>query len=152
MDMRHEYGCHLPCGRRTHLSAKSYPAGHPVHVTIFAHAHEPVFRDDGIAAPLFALVADHSQTVACCLMPDYLHWLIADAASMKQLVHSFKSYSTYAARTLGHRHRLWQSSFFEHVLCGDEDLRQVADYIIHDPVRSGLVDAVRNYPYQWVRF
>ncbi len=127
------------------------PFGHPVHVIIDCHDRRPVFRNDGLAAPLFALVADHPQTLACCLMPDHLHWLIADAGSMRQLVHSFKSYSTYAARTLGHREKLWQRSYWDHVLRREEDLRQVAEHIVQDPVRSGLVKDASRYPYQSVK-
>ena len=84
-------------------------------------------------------------------MPDHLHWLIDDAGSMRQLVHSFKSYSSYAARTLGHRKKLWQRSYWDHVLRREEDVRQVAEYIVHNPVRSGLVAEVHDYPYQQIR-
>ena len=84
-------------------------------------------------------------------MPDHLHWLIADAAAMQQLVHSFKSYSTYAARTLGRRPRLWQRSYWDHVLRRDEDLREVAEYIIHNPVRHQIVTDARSYPYQFIK-
>jgi putative transposase len=84
-------------------------------------------------------------------MPDHLHWLIADAAAMEQLVHSFKSYSTYAARTIGHRSRLWQRSYWDRVLRRDEDVREVARYIVHNPVRDGIVSKAEDYPYQVVK-
>ena len=84
-------------------------------------------------------------------MPDHLHWLIADAASMKQLVQSFKSYSTYAVRTLGHREKLWQRSYRDHVVRRDEDLRRVAESIIQSPVRRGLVDDASQYPFQQMK-
>lgn len=84
-------------------------------------------------------------------MPDHLHWLIADSASMGELVRSFKSYTTYAARTLGHGTRLWQRSYWDHVLRRNENVREVAEYIIHNPVRGGIVPAVRDYPYQMHR-
>jgi len=151
MGMNHDARPVSPYRRRHRLPLDCYPAGHPVHVTLCAYGRETVFRNTGLAEPLFALVADHSQTLACCLMPDHLHWLIADAAAMRQLVHSFKSYSTYAARTLGHRRKLWQRSYWDHVLRRDEDLRQVAEYIIHNPVRHELVEDARAYPYQIVK-
>lgn len=132
-------------------STSPYQRNHPVHVIIGCHEKRPVFHNTGIAAPLFALVADHSLTLACCLMPDHLHWLIADAASMRQLVSSFKSYSTYAARTLGHREQLWQPSYWDHVVGHDEDLQKLAEHIIQSPVRTGLVEHVSRYPFQQVR-
>jgi len=128
-----------------------YPSVHPVHVVIGAREGIPVFRNGDLAAPLFALVADHSKTLAGCLMPDHLHWLIADAASMQQLVHSFKSYSTYAARTLGHKTKIWRRSYWDQVLQRDEDLSAVAEYIVQNPVRKGIVSDFRKYPYQIVK-
>lgn len=130
------------------LPTVCYPAGHSVHVTLCTDHGEPVFRDPRLAEPLFEITATHSKTVACCLMPDHLHWLMSDAAQMKKLVHSFKSYSTYVARTLGHGPKLWQRSYWDHVLRNDEDERQVAEYIVQNPVRGGLVDEAHKYPYQ----
>ncbi len=84
-------------------------------------------------------------------MPDHLHWLMADAARMQQLVESFKSYSAYAARTLGHRSRLWQRSYWDHVIPEGESLSELADYIVHNPVRRGIVEEPGEYPYQLAR-
>ena len=137
--------------RRHRLPNDSHPVGHPVHVTIRTRGGEPVFAEPRIAAPLFALVADHSQTLACCLMPDHLHWLLNDARSMGELVRSFKSYSTYAVRTLGHGPKLWQRSFSNHVLGKEENLRQVAEHIVQTPVRSGIVQDFRQYPFQQMK-
>lgn len=134
--------------RGNRLQESTYPEGHPVHVVIGSYKYKPVFRDPRVAAPLFALIADHSKTHACCLMPDHLHWLMADSASMEQLVHSFKSYSTYVARTLGCRSRVWQRSYWDHVVRRDEDLYEVAKYIVQNPVRKGMVTDFREYPYQ----
>jgi REP element-mobilizing transposase RayT len=137
--------------RGNRLPGSCYPAGYPVHVILGSHERQPVFRNPNLAGPLFSLVADHSKTQACCLMPDHLHWLISDASSMKQLVHSFKSYSTYAARTLGHHSKVWQRSYWDHVVRRDEDLREIVEYIVHNPVRRGMVDNFRQYPYQIIK-
>jgi REP element-mobilizing transposase RayT len=140
----------LDLRREKRLPPVRYPAGHPVHVTLCAFQSEAVFRNPRFAEPLFEITATHSKTVACCLMPDRLHWLISDAAQMKKLVHSFTSYSTYVARTLGHGPRLWRRSYRDHVLGNDEDVREVAEHIVQNPVRGGLVDKAHEYPYQRV--
>ena len=67
---------------------------------------------------------------------------------MRDLVRSFKSYSTYIARTLGHGPKLWQRSYWDHVLRRDEDVRIVAEYIVQNPVRAGIVDEACRYPDQ----
>ena len=139
-----------PPSRGNRLLGSCNQSGYPVHIVLGTYKSRPLFREPALAAPLFAIVADHSQTRACCLMPDHLHWLIADAARMQQLAESFKSYSTYVARTLGHGPELWQRSYRDHLLRDEEDVRRVAEYIIQNPVRGGLVDEAHEYPYQRV--
>jgi REP element-mobilizing transposase RayT len=104
-----------------------------------------------LASIVFELVATHPQTIAACLMPDHLHWLIADAKEMIPCVGRLKSYSTTVAWQQGHNGRLWQRSFWDHVLRKDEDLSRVAQYIIANPVRKGLAQEARSYPYQVLR-
>ena len=43
----------------------------------------------------------------------------------------------------------WQTDFFEHRLRGEEGLRQKVDYILHNPVRKGLVANAEDWPYVW---
>jgi REP element-mobilizing transposase RayT len=44
---------------------------------------------------------------------------------------------------------VWQRSFYDHPLRKDEDLLKVAEYIIYNPVRKGLVEDWRDYPFSW---
>ena len=41
---------------------------------------------------------------------------------------------------------IWQEGYHDHALRAEEDTQAVARYIIHSPVRAGLVKTVRNYP------
>jgi hypothetical protein len=45
---------------------------------------------------------------------------------------------------------VWQDEFFDHVLRGDESLRETIDYIRQNPVRKGLVDKPEDYQWLWV--
>jgi hypothetical protein len=40
---------------------------------------------------------------------------------------------------------LWQRAFYDHALRKDEDVRQIARYIIANPLRRGLVKDVGDY-------
>ena len=42
---------------------------------------------------------------------------------------------------------LWQEGYYEHVLREDGDPRQVARYILENPIRAGLVANPLDYPY-----
>jgi len=48
---------------------------------------------------------------------------------------------------------LWQDGFHDHALRREEDLKQVAWYIVANPLRAGLADRLGDYPYwnlDWV--
>ena len=86
---------------------------------------------------------------AYCFMPDHVHALIESLSldsSFLKFVSMFKQRSAF-------RHRqqfeapLWQDSFYDHVLRGDEDSRAVIAYILRNPVVAGLCDDPRAYPF-----
>ena len=43
--------------------------------------------------------------------------------------------------------KFWQTSFYDHFLRKEEDVRDVVMYVLHNPVRKGLVSEWREYPY-----
>jgi hypothetical protein len=44
-----------------------------------------------------------------------------------------------------HHQRLWQEGYFERVLRESDDGKALARYIIHNPVRAGLVTTPADY-------
>jgi len=42
---------------------------------------------------------------------------------------------------------LWQKGYYEHVLRDEEDSKEIAFYIIANPVRAGLVQSPDDYPF-----
>jgi len=137
--------------RGNRLPAVLYPSGTPAHVTICTAEEQDVFLRDRWARPVFDLCARHPETLACCLMPDHLHWLVRDSGTMSQVVGGFKSFTTHRLRALGFQGRLWQRSFWDHVVREAESLEETARYIVNNPVRRGLVEEPKEYPYWVVR-
>jgi hypothetical protein len=45
------------------------------------------------------------------------------------------------------RGRLWQASFYDHVLRGDEENFLVTRYMFNNPIRAGLVQRCEEYPF-----
>ena len=43
--------------------------------------------------------------------------------------------------------RLWQKSFYDHVVRKEENLNSVAEYIFNNPVRKGMVENYDDYPF-----
>jgi putative transposase len=86
------------------------------------------------------------MVVTCLLlMPDHVHLLVraGEQPDLAQVVFAWKRYT---ARQFGIR---WQRDFFDRRLRSDESFAQKADYILQNPVRAGLVDDPRGWPYVW---
>ncbi|MDD5223473.1 MAG: transposase [bacterium] len=91
---------------------------------------------------------------AFCFMPDHLHVLVdvPEEIGLVDLVREFKGRSTKVAWGCGYEGTIWQRSFYDHCLRKDEEVKVVASYILNNPVRAGLVEKWRDYPYSgsWV--
>ncbi|AEY02069.1 hypothetical protein GU3_11570 [Oceanimonas sp. GK1] len=90
-----------------------------------------------------------AHSMAWVLMPDHLHWLfqLNHSASLSGVVHTFKGRSArivncYLRRTGA----CWQRGFYDHAIRQEEDVQQIARYIIANPLRAGLVKRVGDYP------
>ena len=82
-------------------------------------------------------------------MPDHLHALLeglSDSANLPEFVRIFKQRTSFEwKRTSGVG--LWQRSYFDRVLRPEEDTMLVAQYILANPVRAGLVKEPMEYPF-----
>ena len=114
----------------------------------------PFIRADLNDAVVSVLMSERLVSACCvyayCLMPDHLHLLAAprvEGSSLLRFVDRFKALSARASWRYRWRGKLWQPRSYDHVLRRDQDVAQVADYILTNPIRAGLVvDAAR---YRW---
>jgi REP element-mobilizing transposase RayT len=83
-------------------------------------------------------------------MPDHLHWLfeLQSAIPLSRLVMTTKSFTAREINeTLGRAGQpVWQRGYFDHAVRREEDLRQIARYIVTNPLRAGIVANVSDYP------
>ena len=89
-----------------------------------------------------------ATTLAYVVMPDHLHWLVQLHAGgdLSQVVRSVKGKSAFEInRALGIRNSVWQQSFHDRAIRRDEDLGDVARYIVRNPLRAGLVRRLNEY-------
>ena len=87
--------------------------------------------------------------LAYCFMPDHAHLLVegtADKADFCRFAAMSKQRSAYYTRLLTSG-RLWQPGYFERVLRDEDDTFNVARYVLHNPVRAGLVTSPADYPF-----
>jgi len=126
----------------------------PCSITVATKEKRPVFSNQSLAHEFVALLHSSCEEsniplYAYCVMPDHVHLLISASASkgIVDFVREIKSLSTKMAWRHGYSGGIWQRSFYDHFLRKDEDCRIVANYIVHNPVRAGIVEDWNNYPF-----
>ena len=123
-------------------------------LTICCEDRERRLSDSGTRALILRELARTSgvhgfAVVAYCLMPDHLHAVVEglrDDSDFFSFVRAFKQQTAYAyKRRVGGR--LWQSSFHDHALRGNESTQAVVRYVLENPVRARLAKSPCEYPY-----
>jgi len=95
-------------------------------------------------------LSKESDLMAVCVMPDHIHLLLAPISkNLIDLIAEWKGYTTHLLWNEGYIGKPWQRSFYDHALRREEDLPKAAEYIVYNPVRKGLVESWKEYPYSW---
>ena len=82
-------------------------------------------------------------------MPDHAHLLVeglTERSDFRRFAKMVKQQSG-AAFALTSDEPLWQKGYYEHVLREEDDAKEIARYIVANPVRAGLVKSPDLYPY-----
>lgn len=137
-----------PHGKNLRKGRRSI-AGQAYMVTTVTRDRKPIFADFNAARQLIRTLQLEQQkqtatTLAFVVMPDHLHWLmiLGGIESLSQVIRSVKAGS---ARGIGGP--IWQAGFYDHALRADEDLKNLARYIIANPLRAGLAKRIGDYPH-----
>ncbi len=89
------------------------------------------------------------DSFAFVIMPDHLHWLIQLQGNLglSEIVRRLKGSSARGINLkLGRNGAVWQTGFHDHALRKNEDIRDVARYVVANPLRAGLVEKIGDYP------
>lgn len=124
------------------------------HVTICTNNRQPWFSNlncGRIAVRQMKRLDEQRSlfSLAWVLMPDHLHWLfqLGESHSLSTIIKGFKASSAIEINTyLRRQGAVWQRGFYDHALRRDEDVKQIARYIIANPLRAGLVENIGDYP------
>jgi len=127
--------------------------GRPYLITTITLDRRPLFHDWRIGRIVVASLRNtqknhHAETLAWVVMPDHLHWLVIPVSeSLDAIVRRIKSCS---ARAINQRNKttgpLWQKGYHDHALRKEEDILAASRYIITNPLRSGIVKHIGDYP------
>lgn len=128
---------------------------HAYLITTVTHNRVPWFKQFNLARTTIHEIVrlhtmDQVNTIAWVLMPDHLHWLVQlkDHAALHDVMKSFKGRSSRRTNLLLNRKGpIWQRAYHDHALRENENIRDMALYIILNPLRAGLVNNIGEYPY-----
>ena len=143
---------------RTHIALRKgrhSVAGQIYLVTFTTARRQPHFSEWSVAADAARLMTatgnwQGSHLLAWVLMPDHWHGLmqLGEGEALSARVGWIKA---HAARQLRKAHpgigRIWAGAYHDRALRKEEDLLQVARYLVLNPVRAGLVARVGDYPF-----
>ncbi len=87
--------------------------------------------------------------IAWVIMPDHVHVLLQLAQHpLASVVQQVKGRSARSVNELaGREGPLWQRGYHEHAVRRNEDLVELARYVVMNPVRAGLVARLVDYPF-----
>ncbi|MCK4396666.1 transposase [candidate division WOR-3 bacterium] len=99
---------------------------------------------------LECLKKESSEAHIYLLMPDHCHLLIEgkfEDSNLWKFAVSFKQKSGYWLSKNGYSEK-WQKDFYDHILRKNEDVKKQILYTLKNPVRKGIVDDWKEYPFK----
>ena len=140
--------------RPRRLEGFSYVGCYRYFLTTCTYERRHTFLDHTIATQTIEQFRTTSRDegfslLAYCVMPDHMHALLeglTDESDFRRCAKMAKQRSG-AAYALTSETPLWQKGYYEHVLRDEEVSKEIAFYIIANPVRAGLVQSPDDYPF-----
>ncbi|MGE0405962.1 MAG: transposase [Candidatus Korobacteraceae bacterium] len=94
---------------------------------------------------------------AVVVMPDHVHLILSprhtetgDLPSLPEIMRFIKGSSARKInKHLQRSGRVWQEESFDHILRSNESLSEKVEYLLNNPVRSGLAATAPEYPWHW---
>jgi REP element-mobilizing transposase RayT len=92
----------------------------------------------------------HIDLHFCIVMPDHVH-LVFQLTGDKALAEVVKTLKQFTGRRIkqriGTEDSVWQEQYYDHLIRKDESLSKIIEYCWYNPVRAGIVDSPKEYPY-----
>jgi len=138
--------------KKIRLPSSRYSGKQIYFVTLCCEDRRPVFTDESLGhwlvTELLKSAAEQGFAIhAYCVMPDHVHLLVEgliETCDLVGFISSFKQQTAfYYKKKIGRR--LWQSSYYDHILRKAVATDAVAWYIWSNPVRKGLCSAPQDY-------
>ena len=127
---------------------------HEYLVTATTYDRKPIFNDFVNARILvnefkYQQLNNNAHWLTWVIMPDHFHILISlKNASLSNLMRDIKGrVSKNINLRIGTKGKIWQKGYYERGLRCEDDRKQIARYIVANPLRAKLVTHIGNYPH-----
>ena len=129
-------------------------------VTFATHNRNPILTTPGTPDIIFQCLDwletdERLQWICVMVMPDHVHivFQLGNKQTLFRLIQSLKRYTARQInKHLARSGSLWQENYYEHGIRRDESLNKIVRYCYENPVRKGLVEHAKDYPYWRCKF
>ena len=123
-------------------------------VTSVTRDHRQIFRDSDNVAILVKALGFYQRRgdlrlLGYVVMPDHIHLMIVPTGgTVSDVMRNIKAYTGNAIRQrIGTESDVWQDSFYDHLVEDERDFQVRLGYMHENPLRSGIVEDLKAYPY-----
>ncbi|MFH1541668.1 MAG: transposase [bacterium] len=139
--------------KRNRASNFNYKGAYSYFLTIRTADKHKYFEEGLVVADIIECLrreadAFHFKVYAYCFMPDHLHLLLVGdyESELIRFMKMFKQKTSYNYKQK-HGNVLWQKSYYDHIIRQKNKVNEMTAYIFYNPVKSGLVNDPKLYPY-----
>ncbi|PWE46840.1 REP-associated tyrosine transposase [Pseudomonas prosekii] len=122
-------------------------------ITAVVHQRQPFFADWRLGRLVVKQLREAQEDgwadfLTWVVMPDHVHCLLQlRNRTLAEVMCRIKARSSRAVNlALGRQGWLWQKGYHDRAVRKEEDLKDLARYVILNPVRADLVTRVHDYP------
>jgi putative transposase len=149
----------MPLPERKHLTRLNrvfrLPVGDIYLLTMTCANRRPLFTNPRYARIAIETFTDYAARHAYglllyTLMADHMHAVLAasdESSGLSRLMNCWESWCTRKLREPGVTGDVWQKEFFDHRIRSAQPLADKCEYIVHNPVRAGLVEKPEHWPH-----
>jgi putative transposase len=123
-------------------------------ITAVTDQRIPWFQDYSFARLICSIIGSpaglsDAENLCWIVMPDHVHLLLqlGETTLQKELNQLKSRTARLLNREIGRSGRFWRPGFHDHALRKEESLRDVARYIVANPIRAGLSKRYGDYPF-----
>ncbi|MCZ2267861.1 MAG: transposase [Ignavibacteriales bacterium] len=136
------------------LAAEIYIGERPIAFTLCLKGRVSYFTNESVFKYFEKVLLEELKHYNCSafvylFMPDHLHLVLAGNepdSNIKKCLEMFKQKTGFYL-SKSKANVSWQKDYYDHILRSEENLEIHLKYILNNPVRAGMVNYWKKYPY-----